>query len=370
MIYYFVDQQAHMPKKESENSELLREAVAHHQAHDLPRAEALYRKVLHADPNNVTSLNGLGLIALRFNHLEFAKKSLSRSLEIAPSISETHRYLGNVFSSMQDHQQALDCYQMALQLDPDDLRTAQLIAKTDKALRIEQDPDYALIKTAPWNDSDWVWEETSGNSTIFVLFSGLGVGRKPPTFIFSKFLSAYPMVDRLFLRDLEKKWFLGGLGKISRNVEETANFIQEKLRGYKRSVFIGCSAGGLAAILYGEILKPNKVLAFAPQTVLSDAKEKEYKDFRWFGHMSKLRKEIANKAYLDLKYMNPYLANIDVHYSLGCEVDRLHAERISGKNLNLFPHEGSDGHLVALYLRDSGKLRGIIESELVTIDVS
>lgn len=347
---------------------MLRDAIAQHRAGNLRKAEELYRRVLTADPDNARGLNGLGLIALRFNHLDVARQYFSRSCEIAPDLSETHRYLGAVFSALQDHEQAIRCYEMALKLNPDDPHAAAFIDLARRDLRIASDPDYALLKTAPWNDDDSAWEDTAGNPIIFVLFSGLGVGANPPTFIFSKFLSNYTNVDKLFLRDLGKQWYLNGLGGISSNVEQTADFLREKIDGYARAVFIGCSAGGMAAILYGELLQPDKVLAFAPQTVLSDAKEKEYNDTRWLDYLRVLRQNVADPEYLDLKCMEPYSARIDIHYSSGCEVDRLHAGRIAGKNLKLFSHDGTDGHLIALHLRDNGSLRTIIENEIVADD--
>lgn len=344
---------------------LLDAAVTQHKSGNLPAAEILYRKLLRSNPKNVGGLNGLGLIAIKFNHLDLAHQFLSRSLQISPNLGRSHRYLGALYSARQDHERAIDCYEMALRLDPDDTHARQLIVQARKDFRISQDPDYALVTAAPWSSADWAWEEISGHSTIFVLFSGLGVGNKPPTFIFSKFLSRYPRIDKLFLRDLGGQWYLSGLGPISCNVEQTAQYIQEKTRDYKRTVFIGCSAGGMAAILYGELLRADKVLAFAPQTVLSEEKETEYNDNRWHESILQLREAVTESRHLDLKSMNPFSANIDIHYSAGCELDRLHAERLTGIQTRQIPHEGHDGHLIALNLRDTGVLRQLIENEFV-----
>ena len=49
---------------------------------------------------------------------------------------------------------------------------------------------------------------------------------------------------------------------------------------YKKIVAIGSSAGGFAAILFGTILKLQKIIAFNPQTIISESNENENK-LKW-----------------------------------------------------------------------------------------
>lgn len=53
---------------------------------------------------------------------------------------------------------------------------------------------------------------------------------------------------------------------ISTSIEETTLYLQEKIKPYKYIYFLGVSAGGYAAILFGSLLNITSVIAFIPQT--------------------------------------------------------------------------------------------------------
>ena len=353
-----------MSEQDKQISELLRAAAEKDRAGDLPGAEQLYRALLKIDGQNIAGLNGLGVIALRLNRLDAAEQLFTLSLQAEASHGATHRYLGNVFSRRNDHERGLALYEEALRLNPQDQKAAEFIEQTRQAINLGEDPDYAVNREAPWADTDWAWEEIFGNPTLFVLFAGLGVNNNPPTFIFNRFLQQYPQIDRLYLRDLQGGWYQNGLGDLSVDVETTAAFIAGKITAYERTVFVGASAGGMAALLYGQLLGPSKILAFAPQTVLSEAKENDYRDRRWHPQMLALREKAANPDYLDLRNLNPFTVRTDIHYASNERFDRQHAERVQGDSLRRFAHDDAKGHLIALHLRDTGELRKIIEAEI------
>jgi tetratricopeptide (TPR) repeat protein len=287
-----------------------------------------------------------------------------KALETSPQCGEAHRNLGHVYASGQEYEQALTFYAEALRLDPRDQVAISHIAKAQTELQISKDPDYAFMPAAPWAADAWIWEEIANSSTLLVLFAGLGIAGNQPTFIFANFLKPYQQVDKLFIRDLDMHWYLNGLGNLSNSIDETTDFIKDKITGYKRVIFIGCSAGGMAAILFGERLKADKILAFAPQTVLSAAKEIELGDQRWLRQMASLRAEHGESEYMDLRNLNPFTTDIDIHYSADYEIDDLHAKCITGTKVNYIPHTDAEGHLIALHLRDTGMLKEILEREI------
>lgn len=106
-------------------------------------------------------------------------------------------------------------------------------------------------------------------------------------------------------------------------------------------VCIGCSAGGTAAILYGELLGVDKVIAFFPQTVLSDAKEKEWGDGRWAVFLAHMREQMTDARYLDFRKMNPFRTDIDIHYGLGHALDAIHALSVQGARVSWCGHDSS-----------------------------
>ena len=86
---------------------------------------------------------------------------------------------------------------------------------------------------------------------------------------------------------------MDGLGNTTKNFYETIDFIRKIIskKGYRTVFSLGSSSGGFAAILYGNILKFKKVLAFNPQTVLSKEKELEIKDFTFGDRASKILRQ-------------------------------------------------------------------------------
>jgi hypothetical protein len=108
------------------------------------------------------------------------------------------------------------------------------------------------------------------SSTIVVSFAGHGLkfgGNPRPEF--RNFLSKnFPGVDVLLLVDYNCRCYHQGLKGLTSNVDETANYIQNIIIGYKKVIFVGVSAGGYASILFGSLLKVNDVIAITPQTKL------------------------------------------------------------------------------------------------------
>jgi hypothetical protein len=130
--------------------------------------------------------------------------------------------------------------------------------------------------------------------SLVVTFGGMGgkFGGILP-FEFSSFMKksdVLKQVDQMFFVDKAQRHYLRGIGQISTDVAGTAAYLSSKIRGYKNVVFVGTSAGGYAAILFGSLLRVASVLAFVPQTVLEGSKQTEasaavdprYKDIKPF----------------------------------------------------------------------------------------
>ena len=138
------------------------------------------------------------------------------------------------------------------------------------------DIDYSdKHKGHPWKDMDDYYMEDNGGDTLLVTFAGMGWKQSIPTFIFYNFLKSYTNIDKLFLRDINCRYYIAGIRNSTTCFKETVDMYRELIsrKKYKRIVGLGCSAGGYASILYGQLLGFDKVLAFSPQTVLTDRKE-------------------------------------------------------------------------------------------------
>ena len=73
--------------------------------------------------------------------------------------------------------------------------------------------------------------------------------------------------DVLYLRN-QYQWYLGGLKGIGKNINHTIEFLKKEFAKYDKVMCIGNSAGGYASLLFGSLLKVNKVIAINAQTDL------------------------------------------------------------------------------------------------------
>jgi len=235
------------------------------------------------------------------------------------------------------------------------------------------DIDYSdLHHKDKWSDNDDYYFEDNNSDTLIVTFAGMGWKNSIPTFIFHNYLKSYDTVDKLFLRDVKMRYYLTGLKNNTSNLEESVEFIKKLTtqKEYKKIIAIGCSAGGYAAILYGNLLKFDKVIAFAPQVVLNNKKEEIIGDIynapntcKWLTNKNK-----DNTFYqkcLDLKNFAPLNTSIDIHYAEKGNngIDKKHAEYLENENCKIIEHPGKD-HMIALTLRNNGKLKAIIDGAL------
>src|SRR5712691_10277612 len=94
-------------------------ALQHHQSGRLSEAEALYRRALTMDAENIDALHFLGVIAYqRGDHLR-AAELISGALSHNASNASAHNNLGNVLQAQGKSIEALGSYLSALALQPD-----------------------------------------------------------------------------------------------------------------------------------------------------------------------------------------------------------------------------------------------------------
>ena len=193
------------------------------------------------------------------------------------------------------------------------------------------------------------------NDNLIITFGGCGsafVGEPP--FEFLNFLSKnfLNVVDCRFYVDKNKVWYHDGLLDITTSIEETVAYLNSILqkKSYKKVIFMGSSAGGYAAILFGSLCeKVTDILAFMPQTTLKNPKNKNYGDLlpyvqncgqnkRFFLHCSsKLKDELHCSSHCY------YLNHLDY--------------------VNVI--ESNEIGISMKQLRDSGKLKNILNNILV-----
>jgi len=164
-------------------ADLLRTALAHHQAGRLSEAEQTYREILAHAPHHADSLHLLGMVAFQSGRLddaaELIRKAIAQhqtgaayhanlgnvlqaqdkldeaaasyrhALAIKPNLAEVHLNLGNVLKAENKVVECLVCYRRALSLQPDLAEAA-----VAEAMALLLQGDYA----AGWKGLEARWQ--------------------------------------------------------------------------------------------------------------------------------------------------------------------------------------------------------------------
>jgi predicted O-linked N-acetylglucosamine transferase (SPINDLY family) len=134
-------------------------AIRHHQAGRLTEAEALYRRVLAALPDQPDALHLLGALAFQTGHPAPAIDLIGRAVALCPDVAEYHGSLGEAYRRAGQSGAAIASFRRALELKPDlalalgNLASAlQAEGRRDEALEafhraLEIDPSDAVVQS-------------------------------------------------------------------------------------------------------------------------------------------------------------------------------------------------------------------------------
>lgn len=113
------------------------------------------------------------------------------------------------------------------------------------------------------------------NKNLIVSFAGNAIlyGGKTQLEYVNSLNKIYPECDKYFYLDGSQSFYINGIPGITNSIDETKNYLLNKIKNYEKVCFIGNSAGGYASILFGSLLNINYVIAFIPQTDLNIKKE-------------------------------------------------------------------------------------------------
>jgi tetratricopeptide (TPR) repeat protein len=100
-------------------TDLLRRAAAHHRRGDLNEAEALYRQVLVAHPQNFDALHLCGVLMQQRGRSEEALALIRAALAANAKVAPAHSNHGLVLAALGRHDEALAAYERAIALKPE-----------------------------------------------------------------------------------------------------------------------------------------------------------------------------------------------------------------------------------------------------------
>ncbi len=141
-------------------------------------------------------------------------------------------------------------------------------------------------------------------TTLVVTFGGLRQRVGIPYFEFVKMLRPYAL-KKLFVRDIHGLWYQRGVPGIPGGVAGLRDLLKDVIReaGIQRTVFIGNSGGGYAAILFGALVDASEVHAFNPKSNIDPLwrlRKWDIKDFNIRSILRLLLMRGRDKQYDDL----------------------------------------------------------------------
>lgn len=98
--------------------EILRQALAMHQAGDPLGAERAYRDVIATDPDNAAAAHFLGMLKGQAGAYAEALALILLSVRKSPRNANFRSNLGTVYAQSGEHLKAVDCFREAIRLDP------------------------------------------------------------------------------------------------------------------------------------------------------------------------------------------------------------------------------------------------------------
>ena len=128
----------------------------------------------------------------------------------------------------------------------------------------------------------------------------------------------------IFIRDIFKQWYLEGINAKLDSPEKIFEWLKGETKGYE-VVTVGSSAGGYSAVLYGSLLKAQKVIAFNAQFSLKAIADESGEKSNPLVYKYKNN---DRSKYFELKDKLSDAVNYFYFLSVGCEEDMLQAIKL------------------------------------------
>ena len=214
---------------------------------------------------------------------------------------------------------------------------------------------------------------SSRSRQLLVVFAGKWTADGLPRFTMTRAFRALN-VKRMFIRDVTNSWYLSDIPGVDRGLFSLAEIIERERRRRKirRTVCVGCSMGGFGALLFGQLIGADQVLAFSPQSFIDRRNRLLHMDRRSWDLKERLHRSRDagfRRRFFDLKPMmeaaaaeSRHMPEVDLHIAAGHRLDRIHAERLQSlPNVRIHEHPSGD-HAFIRQLHASGELVQIVRA--------
>ncbi len=199
--------------------------------------------------------------------------------------------------------------------------------------------------------------------TLFIIFGGISQGIGLPRFEFYKITQSLP-AKLVFIRDIHQGWYHLALPGIGTGISDVCNAIRriEVESATKKTVCVGNSMGGYAALLVGSLVRADEVISFSPQTFIGRWLRIRYGDSRWKEQIKKVYgspSSMHNAFDLSRLLADPGYAKATIFADPKHRLDFVHAKRM--EKLPGTKVQWTDGgHNLVKKLRDAGDLENTL----------
>ncbi len=325
----------------------------------LQEAELSCRKAIEIKPDFAEARLSLVAILIDFGKLQEAELLIQKDLDFYSNFSINFYYLSKIYFKKNNLKQAISEIKKAIKNDP---KNYTYQAELTRLRYIKGDFDDTSSSIKPWSNKDDFVFEDNNKDVLLVIFGSYGRKEKGVfSFDFYNLFKENTSFNKLFLRDIKQNWYLNGLQNNTNNLKETIDLLKKLIthKKYKKVVSLGDSSGGFAAILFGNLLNFQKVIAFNPQTIISELHDKDIS-------ITLGRMNTADRLYqkcLNLKNFIPFSTQVEIHYSQFSPIDTKHALFIEHQNCQCIKHKFG-GHLLTPELKEKGLLKDLILNSL------
>jgi alpha-beta hydrolase superfamily lysophospholipase len=161
--------------------------------------------------------------------------------------------------------------------------------------------------------------------------------------------------SKIFVKDPADAWYQTGVENVAASIDDLAACLRQAVKevGARRVVMFGTSMGGYAALLFGQLLQADAVVAVSPQSIL-DPRLPHTPHERFEGPYFDLRHVLKRRA------GSP---SVHILFGAGDIVDCYNTLRLQTDTYTVSPIREAD-HLVSAQLAKSGLLKSIVVAAL------
>lgn len=231
-----------------------------------------------------------------------------------------------------------------------------------------------LVETT---DAAYLVDEIYENEALIIAF-GFVSWDSPAKFDFygrTKKLAnlAQKPINRILVRDVSNSWYHRDIPGLGSNVDEVAASLKALVKKISPSkvITIGQSMGAYAAVMFGQLIGADQIIAFGPLSCLSSETFTEISDTRWLSIAEALEADLPEVCYFDLVDLcqqSPHAPDLQIFYGQKPDADTpgelnlddFHAKRLNVlPNCHLNPYKDS-GHTIVKYLIDNKQIDNVL----------